>query len=105
MKNVLVLGAGKIGRMVASLLQCSGDYQVRVMDSHENSIAETLALAPGAQGMHGRFDDTAAVDKALAGQWAVVSCAPFFCNPMIAEHAKAAGVHYLDRTEDVAVTK
>ncbi|PHX78897.1 MAG: saccharopine dehydrogenase [Planctomycetaceae bacterium] len=105
MKNVLVLGAGKIGRMVASLLQCSGDYQVRVMDSHENSIAETLALAPGAQGMHGRFDDTAAVDKALAGQWAVVSCAPFFCNPMIAEHAKAAGVHYLDLTEDVAVTK
>ena len=105
MKNVLVLGAGKIGRMVASLLQCSGDYQVRVMDSHENSIAETLALAPGAQGMHGRFDDTAAVDKALAGQWAVVSCAPFFCNPMIAEHATAAGVHYLDLTEDVAVTK
>jgi saccharopine dehydrogenase-like NADP-dependent oxidoreductase len=75
------------------------------MDSHEHSIAETLALAPGAQGMHGRFNDTAAVDKALAGQWAVVSCAPFFCNPMIAEHAKAAGVHYLDLTEDVAVTK
>ncbi|NBV65331.1 MAG: hypothetical protein EBR71_12890, partial [Planctomycetes bacterium] len=105
MKNVLVLGAGKIGRMVASLLQGSGDYQVLVMDSHDAYIKETLALSPGAKGVTGRFDDQAAVDKALGGQWAVVSCAPFFCNPMIAERAKAKGVHYLDLTEDVAVTK
>ena len=105
MKNVLVLGAGKIGRMVASLLQGSGDYQVLVMDSHDAYIQETLALSPGATGTVGRFDDQAAVDKALDGQWAVVSCAPFFCNPMIAERAKAKGVHYLDLTEDVAVTK
>jgi saccharopine dehydrogenase-like NADP-dependent oxidoreductase len=105
MKNVLVLGAGKIGRMVASLLQGSGDYQVLVMDSHDAYIKETLALSPGATGTVGRFDDQAAVDKALGGQWAVVSCAPFFCNPMIAERAKAKGVHYLDLTEDVAVTK
>ena len=105
MKNVLVLGAGKIGRMVASLLQGSGDYQVLVMDSHDAYIKETLALSPGATGTVGRFDDQAAVDKALDGQWAVVSCAPFFCNPMIAERAKAHGVHYLDLTEDVAVTK
>ena len=105
MKNVLVLGAGKIGRMVASLLQGSGDYQVLVMDSHDAYIQETLALSPGAKGVTGRFDDQAAIDKALDGQWAVVSCAPFFCNPMIAERAKAKGVHYLDLTEDVAVTK
>ena len=105
MKHVLVLGAGKIGRMVASLLQGCGDYQVRVMDAHEASIQETIALAPGATGIAGRFDDAAAIDRALDGQWAVVSCAPFFCNPMIAERARAKGVHYLDLTEDVAVTK
>ncbi|MFM7798597.1 MAG: saccharopine dehydrogenase family protein, partial [Planctomycetota bacterium] len=105
MKNVLVLGAGKIGRMVASLLQGCGDYQVLVMDSHDGSLRETLALSPGAKGTGGRFDDQAAVDRALDGQWAVVSCAPFFCNPMVAERAKAKGVHYLDLTEDVAVTK
>ncbi len=105
MKHVLVLGAGKIGRMVASLLQGCGDYHVLSMDSHAVSVEETLALAPGAKGMVGRFDDPAAIDKALDGQWAVISCAPFFCNPMIAERAKAKGVHYLDLTEDVAVTK
>ncbi len=105
MKDVLVLGAGKIGRMVASLLQCSGDYRVTVMDSHEGSLRETMALAPGSKSTGGRFDDQGAIDRALDGQWAVVSCAPFFCNPMIAERAKAKGVHYLDLTEDVAVTR
>ncbi|MBU3684007.1 MAG: saccharopine dehydrogenase family protein, partial [Phycisphaerales bacterium] len=105
MKDVLVLGAGKIGRMVCSLLQSSGDYRVAVMDSSERSVRETLALAPGAKGLAGRFDDQAAIDRGLDGAWAVVSCAPFFCNPMIAERAKAKGVHYLDLTEDVAVTK
>ncbi len=105
MKNVLVLGAGKIGRMVVFLLQTCGDYQVTVMDSHQSSLDETLALALGARAVHGAFDDVAAVGTALTGQWAVVSCAPFFCNAAIAQHAKAAGVHYLDLTEDVAVTK
>ncbi len=105
MKNVLVLGAGKIGRMVAHLLQTCGDYQCTVMDSHQHSLDETAALAPGARLVRGAFDDVAAVDGALEGCWAVVSCAPFFCNIAIAERAKARGVHYLDLTEDVAVTK
>ena len=29
------------------------------------------------------------------------SCAPFHCNPLIAERAKAAGAHYFDLTEDL----
>lgn len=105
MKNVLVLGAGKIGRMVAFLLQTCGDYQVTVMDSHQGSLEETLALAPGSRSVRAGFDDRAALDRSLEGAWAVVSCAPFHCNTLIAEHAKAKGVHYLDLTEDVAVTK
>lgn len=105
MKNVLVLGAGKIGRMVAFLLQTCGDYQVSVMDSHQGSLDETLRLAPGATATRAAFDDVKAIDQALNGQWAVVSCAPFFCNILIAERAKAKGVHYFDLTEDVAVTK
>ncbi len=105
MKNVLVLGAGKIGRMVAFLLQTCGDYHVTVMDGHQHSLDETLVLAKGARAVHGGFDDLKILDTALDGQWAVVSCAPFFCNARIAERAKAKGVHYLDLTEDVAVTK
>lgn len=105
MKNVLVLGSGKIGRMVVNLLQTCGDYQVLAMDSHPASVEETLALTPGARGMTGKFDDPSALDKALEGQWAVVSCAPYYCNMLVAERAKSRGIHYLDLTEDVAVTR
>jgi len=36
---------------------------------------------------------------------AVISAAPFSANPTIAEAASESGVHYLDLTEDVAVTQ
>ena len=37
------------------------------------------------------FASQADLDAAMKGQWGLISCAPFFCNPMIAERAKAAG--------------
>lgn len=51
------------------------------------------------------FNDQAGIEKALQGQTYVLSCAPYHCNVRIATAAKAAGVHYLDLTEDVATTK
>jgi len=48
--------------------------------------------------------DKAALVQAMAGMSAVVSAAPFAANPTIADAACTAGVHYLDLTEDVAVT-
>ena len=102
---VVVFGAGKIGRMVAYLLQSCGDFEVLSVDSSERHVAEVQALAPGVKGMVARFDDSAALDKALSGRFAALSCAPFFCNELIATRAKHAHAHYLDLTEDVAVTK
>ncbi|MBL9140739.1 MAG: saccharopine dehydrogenase NADP-binding domain-containing protein, partial [Phycisphaerae bacterium] len=67
MKQILVLGAGKIGRMVVFLLQTCGDYRVTVMDSHQHSLDETLALAPGSRALTGAFDDAKAIDAALDG--------------------------------------
>ncbi|NBX26377.1 MAG: saccharopine dehydrogenase family protein, partial [Planctomycetes bacterium] len=105
MKKVVILGAGKIGRMCAHLLQRSGDYSVTSVDAHASGLEWVRKHVPGVHGEQAAFDDAKAMDRVLAGQWAVISCAPFFCNPLIAERAKAAGVHYLDLTEDVAVTK
>jgi len=105
MKPVVVLGAGKIGRMVVHFLQSSGDYQVTAVDADPSYLRETERLAPGCRTAQARFDDAAALDRVLAGAYAVLSCAPFFCNERIAERAKAAKVHYLDLTEDVRVTK
>ena len=38
MTNVLLLGAGTIGRMIAALLTQSGDYRVRVGDTDVTAL-------------------------------------------------------------------
>ncbi|MBX3355709.1 MAG: saccharopine dehydrogenase NADP-binding domain-containing protein [Phycisphaeraceae bacterium] len=105
MKPVVVLGSGKIGRTVISFLQGSGDYAVTAVDHAPALLEEAARLAPGCRTATATFDDAAALDRVLKGAFAVISCAPFFCNELIATRAKAAGVHYLDLTEDVKVTK
>ncbi|NBO37257.1 saccharopine dehydrogenase family protein [bacterium] len=108
--KILVLGCGKIGKLVVSLLARSGDYSVTAADLHletaqasihgadEKQIPHTTAIACD-------LNDQSAIDKAIKGHSYVVSCAPYHCNVRIATSAKNAGVHYLDLTEDVATTK
>ena len=64
---------------------------------------ETLRQASALPFPTGILDvrDTAALTAALLGSDAVVSCVPYHLNLPVAEAAHAAGVHYLDLTEDV----
>jgi Saccharopine dehydrogenase and related proteins len=102
MKNIVVMGAGKIGSVIAEMLAQSGDYAVTLADKD----AASLARAP----VHGNVAVTqveiedGALAHLFAGKDAIVSAAPFHLTPRIAEAAHAAGVHYLDLTEDVAST-
>jgi len=104
MKDIVIVGAGKIGSMIAELLGGSGDYAVTVVDRSqqqldrlETSAAISKIVADIAQG------DT--LQRMLAGKFAVLSAAPYHATRLIAEAAKAAGAHYLDLTEDVASTR
>jgi saccharopine dehydrogenase-like NADP-dependent oxidoreductase len=106
MKTIVVLGAGKIGRMVGHFLSHSGDYTVRLGDvdlESARAVADRIGARASAQACD--FSSASDLDSILDQAWAVVSCAPFHCNPLIAERAKAAKVHYFDLTEDVAVTQ
>jgi saccharopine dehydrogenase-like NADP-dependent oxidoreductase len=99
--SLLVIGAGKIGQVVADLLAGSADYDVTLADRDSAALkpsprVKTLALDVA---------DPAALRRALDGRWAVLSAAPFHLTLAIAEAARAAGVHYLDLTEDVASTQ
>ncbi len=105
MKTIALLGAGKIGRMVAHFLGTSNDYTLRISDVNGAAAKAVADGKPGATGEALDFADEAAVDRFIKGAWAVVSCAPFHCNPMIARLSKKNGAHYLDLTEDVKVTK
>ena len=104
MTNVLLLGAGTIGRMIATLLTQSGDYRVRVGDTDAAALDRLKA----------KFDvETLVVDAAneadlaaaMHGQAAVISALTFSLNPRVARAALAAGISYFDLTEDVETTR
>jgi saccharopine dehydrogenase-like NADP-dependent oxidoreductase len=106
--DILVIGAGKIGQVVADLLAGSGDYAVTLADRDAGAL-DALA-ATGATGLHVDrqaldVTDDAALARALSGRYAVLSAAPFHLTCRVAAAARAAGVHYLDLTEDVASTR
>ena len=104
MKDIVLVGAGKIGSMIAELLVGSGDYAVTLIDKSqkqldrlETSLATKKIAADITQG------DT--LVNLLRGKFAVLSAAPYHATRLIAEAAKAVGAHYLDLTEDVASTR
>ena len=105
---ILLIGAGKIGQVAADLLTGSGDYDVTLADRDAAALdAQAPPGQPGAASRHLALDvaDPKALARALEGQYAVLSAAPFHLTTGIAEAARAMGVHYLDLTEDVASTK
>lgn len=104
MNTLVILGAGKIGRMVTHLMATCGDYAVRVGDVAQPAVDHLTRKYPQVKGQVVDFASSASLDAILKGAWGVISCAPFHCNPLIAERAKAHGVHYFDLTEDVEVT-
>ena len=111
MKNVLVIGAGKIGQVVAALLsQASpatggGAYRVTVADRSARALADIGPPGDRLRTLVLDVADGAALRQALHGQFAVLSAAPFHLTVKVAEAARDAGVHYLDLTEDVASTR
>ncbi|MDQ0468148.1 saccharopine dehydrogenase family protein [Labrys wisconsinensis] len=104
MRNVAIVGAGKIGSTIADMLVDSGDYRVIVFDRAPERLAE-LNRRDGVEGVMIDIGAPGVLEEALRGQFAVMSAAPFHLTGRIAEAAVAAGVHYLDLTEDVASTR
>lgn len=105
MRNVLLLGAGKIGQAAAYLLSSGGDYRVTVADADERALARLEASTPGVATRHLNASDPAALRDAMTGQKAVLSALSFDMNPGVAKAALAAGCSYFDLTEDVETTR
>ncbi|MCP3441124.1 saccharopine dehydrogenase family protein [Bradyrhizobium sp. CCGUVB14] len=104
MKDVLVIGAGKIGSAVALMLADAGDYNVVITDRDQAQLAK-LDKHPAISGKAVDINDKAALVGLLRGKFAVLSAAPFSFTGKVAEAALEASVHYLDLTEDVATSK
>lgn len=117
MKNVLVLGGGKVGKSVAELLLACGKGAYRVTladhnDAHLLEAAENLQRLRSrvpfpAESRTMRLDasDQSAVRAAMKGHDYVVCMLPFHLVAGVAEIANDLGVHYFDVTEDVETTE
>ena len=109
MHRVLVLGAGKIGSLIAGLLEESGDYAVTLADARPGNAAEvaaahqTISGGGGIQALDLDATRLADLEAALRSHRidAVVSSLPFYCNEGVARAARNTGAHYFDLTEDV----
>ena len=101
--RVLLLGAGKIGRMIARFLMDSGEYDVLVGD-HNPSLLERIARLTGAGTVHVDAAQPTQLAAAIDGARAVISALSFHHNPTVARAALAAGASYFDLTEDVATS-
>jgi len=109
LKSVLVLGAGKIGSLISCMLGASDDYHV-MLANDDGKAAQQLVE-------HFELDkvDIATLDARDESRLdalvknnrftAIISCLPYYCNPKVADIAKANNVHYFDLTEDVSVTR
>jgi len=104
MQNIVIVGAGKIGSMIAELLAGSGEYAVAVVDRSQQQL-DRLETAASITKIAADITQGDTLRKILDGQFAVLSAAPYHATRTIAEAAKAVGAHYLDLTEDVASTR
>jgi saccharopine dehydrogenase-like NADP-dependent oxidoreductase len=101
MKNVIVIGAGKIGATVAGLLASTGDYQVTLADRSPD-VLDRLDRDERIRIAVADVEDGSKLADLLNGQFAVLNAGPFHLTTGIVEAARAARTHYLDLTEDVA---
>jgi saccharopine dehydrogenase-like NADP-dependent oxidoreductase len=95
MKHIAVIGLGKVGSLVATLL--NDTFIVTGVDQHIPADFEFQTVS-------GNVRDTQFLDTLLSQQDAVVSCLPYNMNLPVAEAAYRAGIHYFDLTEDVPTT-
>ena len=111
MKDILVIGAGKIGSVVGELLVDTPEshgYRVVVADRSAAMLAEIdrdLRKSPRLSTLLLDVADPIALRAALRGRFAVLSAAPYHLTLRVAQAAKDERVHYLDLTEDVASTR
>jgi saccharopine dehydrogenase-like NADP-dependent oxidoreductase len=105
MKDILIVGAGKIGQVAADLLtHAGGDYRVTLAD-HSAAALKSIAPTQNLKPLLVDVADTTELERALSGRFAVLSAAPYQLTTRVAEAARAAKTHYLDLTEDVASTR
>ena len=103
MKNVMLVGGGKIGVAITEFLTSSGDYRVTVVDRDAASLERMPRK--NVQLRHTEIGDAREFAHEVEGHDIVLSATPYSLTSTVAEAAKRVRAHYLDLTEDVETTR
>ncbi|MGZ5940106.1 MAG: saccharopine dehydrogenase NADP-binding domain-containing protein, partial [Rhizomicrobium sp.] len=103
MKNVLLVGGGKIGVAITEFLSDCGDYKITVVDRDAASLARMPAKNVSLRQVE--IGDAENFAREVKGHDIVLSATPYNLTATVADAAKRAGAHYLDLTEDVESTR
>src|SRR5262245_4551478 len=104
MHKVLLLGAGKIGRMIARFLATSGDYDLVVADADAGAL-KRLRAQTKVETVPVDAADRQQLAAAMKGRKAVISALSYVNNPLVAQVALECGASYFDLTEDIETTR
>jgi saccharopine dehydrogenase-like NADP-dependent oxidoreductase len=104
-RRVLLLGGGKIGRMIAQLLSDSGDYAVTVADRDRQALERVARAVTSVTTSELDADDDDQLKRAIAGNEIVISALAYYHNVRVARAALELGASYFDLTEDVQTTR
>lgn len=104
MKNILLVGGGKIGVAITEFLSATGDYRLTVLDRDAASL-ERMPHHRNVQVRQAEIVDAKVFAHEVEGHDIVLSASPYSLTATIAEAARRAGAHYLDLTEDVESTR
>jgi saccharopine dehydrogenase-like NADP-dependent oxidoreductase len=104
MHRILIIGAGKIGSLIAVLLAHSNDYQIFLTDIN---LATSQAKRITEKNANLNFisldaEDNTAIVAFLQKNTihTIVSSLPYYCNTAIAAVARKFNLNYFDLTED-----
>jgi len=103
MKNVMLVGGGKIGIAITEFLTSSGDYRVTVVDRDAASLERMTRK--NVELRHVEIGDAREFAHEVEGHDIVLSATPYSLTSTVAEAAKRVRAHYLDLTEDVETTR
>jgi saccharopine dehydrogenase-like NADP-dependent oxidoreductase len=99
MKNILVIGLGKVGSLVGTLLNKNFNVTgINDKPPHYNYKLPFKVLIADVK-------ESVILEEEIKNYDAIVSCLPYFLNKDIAKIAYDHNVHYFDLTEDVPTTK
>ncbi|MEK7485981.1 MAG: saccharopine dehydrogenase C-terminal domain-containing protein [Planctomycetota bacterium] len=107
MTKIVLLGAGKVGKLICTLLTQNPDYEITVGDYNAETLKHLVGDLKGKNVTSSVVDVTKENEllKLFKGKEMVLSACPYFCNKLIAKCAKESNIHYLDLTEDVETTE